>query len=315
LLERAKDKDGKLGLVHDPEAAVSGATYETYATAETILAAIALDPKKREKEVESLRDALVRHQCGKEDDFYSLDWQYGAWPFESNRVSMANEVRASIGSTAIALEALRAAGLPTADETYARARLYLEKAQNWRDPAEVKVMIRPFMDGGFPESPRSSKAGHRDTADEKFSRIYRSYGSTTADGLRALLCAGVKRDDVRTKAALDWLVKHYDSRVNPGFEDAIKEATGEAIRYDRGIYYYYHASLARALELAEVREVGADHPRSWAEDLIVTLGQLQAKDGSFKNGQNAIMNENNEHVATTLAVLTVESALRSMAKK
>ena len=55
----------------------------------------------------------------------------------------------------------------------------------------------------------------------------RSYASMTYAGLKSFLYAGIDKEDLRVKAALDWISRHYDLTSNPG--------VGQ-----QGLFYYYH---------------------------------------------------------------------------
>ena len=68
----------------------------------------------------------------------------------------------------------------------------------------------------------------------------------TYAGLKSFLYAGLKKDDMRVKAAMDWIKRHYDLTENPG--------VGK-----QGLFYYYHV-FAKALA---VYGDGDDHRRRW----------------------------------------------------
>ena len=87
----------------------------------------------------------------------------------------------NLSATVFALEALRAAG--TTDEgAFAKALVFVRRCQNYTDG-----LGSAFDDGGFffmSEGDWRNKAGPLGT-DEAGRRRYASYGSMTADGLRA----------------------------------------------------------------------------------------------------------------------------------
>src|SRR5207253_6495389 len=69
---------------------------------------------------------------------------------------------------------------------------------------------------------------------------FASYGSTTADGLRALLLCGLPPNDDRVQSARRWLVTNFKPGTHPG-------RYAERLEPNRmGVYFYYSASLARA---------------------------------------------------------------------
>jgi squalene-hopene/tetraprenyl-beta-curcumene cyclase len=93
----------------------------------------------------------------------------------------------------------------------------------------------------------------------------------TYAGLKSMIYAGVKADDPRVKAAVEWIRKNYDLKSNPGMGDA-------------GLYYYYH-TFAKALDAMGVDEFvdeqGAKH--DWRAELIAELASRQQPDGSWIN--------------------------------
>ena len=99
----------------------------------------------------------------------------------------------------------------------------------------------------------------------------RSYASMTYAGLKSMLYAGVKKDDIRVKAAMDWISRNYDLTTNPGLGQ-------------QGLFYYYHV-FAKTLDVAEIDKVtdsdGKEH--NWRADLIKQLESLQSEDGSWTN--------------------------------
>ena len=74
-----------------------------------------------------------------------------------------------------------------ADEALKKAKKYVERCQNFGDG----------KDGGFffsPSHPNRNKAGD-----------FRSYGSASADGVRALIQAGTSPSSARVQAGRKWL--------------------------------------------------------------------------------------------------------------
>ena len=93
----------------------------------------------------------------------------------------------------------------------------------------------------------------------------------TYAGLKSFLYAGLAKDDIRVKAAMDWISRHYDLDTNPGMGQ-------------QGLYYYYHV-FAKALDANGTRMIkdkkGTDH--NWRADLLRELAERQQKDGSWTN--------------------------------
>ena len=97
--------------------------------------------------------------------------------------------------------------------------------------------------------------------------------------------------------ALAWLVKRTGLEVVPGFETLPPEAG-----WQRGLRYYYYASLARALAhfAASDREV---RRAALAKHIV----SLQKSDGSWQNESDR-MRENDPLIATPLALLALAAA-------
>src|SRR2546422_9370625 len=104
-----------------------------------------------------------------------------------------------LSMTRYVIEALRAAAVPVTDPVFERARVFVERCQNF-DPT------RPGdTDGGFFFSTTefdTNKAGHD-------GKRFRSYGTTTADGILAMLATGVPRTEPHLVAAARWLGGHH----------------------------------------------------------------------------------------------------------
>ena len=97
---------------------------------------------------------------------------------------------------------------------------------------------------------------------------------------------------------MSWLVKRPSVELVPGFEGLPPEAG-----WQRGLRYYYFASLSRVLPLFPRSEIA---PRR--EALVKQLLTLQAKDGSWVNESDR-MRENDPLIATPLAVTALASCL------
>lgn len=117
-----------------------------------------------------------------------------------------------------------------------------------------------------------------------------SYGSIIYSGFKSLIYAGLTQDDLRTKAALEWIGKNYSLAENPGMGDA-------------GLYYYYH-SFGGALQASGAPGItdasGGSH--TWSKDLVETLGKAQQADGSWVNS-NRLWFENDPNLCTAFALM------------
>lgn len=284
-----------------PEGGIVGAPdrvhHRTYATTLTLQALAVLADPARKADVEALRAFLVKVQLDDDDGITDYDFaRYGAWNyFDHNRPAT---IRADVSATAYAAQALARAGLALDSATVTKALGFLERAQNLPKeglPAEELALL----DGGFAFGPRDSKAGRRVFSSGRI--VFRSYGSATADGLRALLWFGVGKDDPRVKAALGWLARNFTLRVNPGFP-----AEGDGV-LERGIFYYYLDALTDALARSGADTLSVSEgqpPIRWRDEVARRLVSLQRPDGSWA-GDVAVMNEDDPAQATSFALLAL----------
>jgi squalene-hopene/tetraprenyl-beta-curcumene cyclase len=107
---------------------------------------------------------------------------------------------------------------------------------------------------------------------------FHSYGTMTADGLRALLRCGLDADDPRVQAARRWLERNFSATDNPGqWEDdraVLQNAT----------YYYWTWSVSHALMGLDLQQVKTDQGQvRWAEVLADEVLGRQKRDGAWVN--------------------------------
>lgn len=159
-----------------------------------------------------------------------------------------------------------------------RARTFVHRCQQFGGEGD---------DGGFCYAPtgdwRAAKAGsdHREGRERP-----RSYGTATADGLRALLACSDAPDAPRVGAALAWLQARGASTTVPGLTDMIENS----------LRSYWWQARARCIRVAP-RSAGA----AGLEPLWQHLADAQAADGSYVGLGNA-MKEDDPLVATALAL-------------
>ena len=197
-----------------------------------------------------------------------------------------------LSATAAVLEALAAAKVPADDPMVRAARTFVERCQHFDGNGEGDGSANGDGDGGFCFTPtrdyRAAKAGFvavRDGAEEP-----RSYGTATADGVRALLASGYRADAPRVRAALAWLEQHAATAV-PGLEHAPDAELEPSLRL------YWFASLAA------VGRAVPQHPCApeWCMLAARGAGAQQRADGSFA-GLGPAMKEDDPLVATALAL-------------
>jgi hypothetical protein len=161
--------------------------------------------------------------------------------------------------TRFVMEALRAAGAGPSDRAIEFALGYLLNSQN--------------RDGGFYFSlvnPETNKAGESDGH-------VNSYGTATADGVLALLAAGVPETNPRLTLARKWLRDHHRPDKAPGFD------VEPYISWGSGLRFYYGAAIVKAMPG------------------LPLLLPPQRKDGSYWNSNN-LVKEDDPLIATGFAV-------------
>ena len=263
--------DGALGVADQ-----TVPDYPNYATA---LAVSALNRARRsgwQAQMGSMAAYLRSQQFTEQNGWNDSNPVYGAWGMGGDRRTPPDTGHVDLSMTRYVLEALRAAGLPTSDAVFAHARLFVERCQNF-DPLHPND-----ADGGFFFSTTevdTNKAGQD-------GKHFRSYGTTTADGILALLATGLEPTDPRVTAAQRWLSNHHKDMNVPGF-------VGDAYqRWPRGLAFYYASASTQAF-LA----LNLDPGTSVASNLVGT----QKADGSWANPEN-LVKEDDPLIATAFAV-------------
>lgn len=213
------------------------------------------------------------------------DREYGGWGFAlgvpkkpAKGEPPGRFVESNMVATLFGIAALRSAKVPAADPAYRQALIFVKRCQNF--PDEPRRADPRFDDGGFffiPGDRLQNKAGVAGT--DRFGRTrFHSYGTMTADGLRALLRCGLPADHPRVAAARKWLEGHFTVRTNPGHFAPEREVLRGAT------YYYYCWAVAHAFLALRVREVQTKDGRvNWTEALAEELLRRQRPDGTWVN--------------------------------
>ena len=179
--------------------------------------------------------------------------------------------RPDMSNTSFFMDALKAASEDKDSEAIQKALNFISRTQNLQSQhnmTEYASKVTAEDKGGFIYTPAGngeSKAGSTPEGG------LRSYASMTYAGLKSFLYAGVSKDDIRVKAAMDWIARHYDLKTNPGMGK-------------QGLYYYYHV-FAKALDAHGedwiTDKEGQKH--NWRDDLMKQLAKTQNSDGSWTN--------------------------------
>jgi len=209
--------------------------------------------------------AFLKNIQWDEGENYTLDSTfYGGQGYGSHK-------RPDASNTSYFMDALKAVDEDPESESFQKAALFMARCQNLSTPnntAEWASNVSAEDRGGFiytAVGDGESKAGETPEGG------LRSYASMTYAGLKSMLYVGVDKDDVRVKAAMDWIGRHYDLTNNPGMGQ-------------QGLFYYYHV-FAKTLDASGndvvVDSDGVEH--NWRADLTSRLAKLQREDGSWTN--------------------------------
>ena len=274
-------QSGAIGMM-DPEIS----DYPNYATA---LAVSALSHMRRpgwQNQIQPMVEYLRKQQFTEQNGWRREDPAYGAWGMGGIPRTPPNTGHVDLSMTRHVVEALRNAGVPTSDQAFACARIFVERCQNFDQERPIDA------DGGFffsTTEEETNKAG-RDGA------RFRSYGTTTADGILALIALGYPPADVHLRAAERWLTTHHRDMAVPGFVGEVYQ------RWPRGLAFYYASASAQALQALGLQPSGA---------IAESLRQMQRADGSWTNPEN-LVKEDDPLIATPFAIraLVASGSLR-----
>lgn len=231
---------------------------------------------------------------------------YGGWGY-------GNRGRPDISNTGFALQALHDAEIPPDDVAFKRALIFLQRMQMLEtDSAGKAVNDMPYAKGShqggfiYATGENANNVGKGQsfagvieetlTDGTKVSKL-RAYGSVSYLGFKSYLYAGLKQDDPRVLAVLDFLSKNYSTTQNPGMG-----TDGQ---------YYYYIMMARALDASgrdtlNVTDVaGRSIARDWRTDMALQLSTLQNPDGSFMSLDDRWM-ENNPELITAYALVALQ---------
>ena len=288
----------RIAAAGQPGAAPLGAAFPVYSAAEAAIVLSRVEVAGAAPARAAWLAALRSRQLTEELGWCPSDPAYGAWGdamSPSHGADAGRAADADISSTLFALGALRIAGAPADDPAVRDALGFVVRCQNF---AEDQDAAPGFDDGGFfftPTDPVRNKAGVAGT-DRHGRQRYHSYGSATADGLRALLRCGLPPAHPRVLAARGWLERHFSATHNPG-----TFAPAHAPERD-ATYFYYAWSLAHAFRALGGRmERGEGRETAWAEFLARDLMRRQRNDGTWSNHFTA-SKEDDPLVATPLAL-------------
>ncbi len=254
FIKKNTNAEGSLGLADQ-----TAEDYPNYATSLAVSVIVKARRTGWQAAITPMLGSLKLQQFSEDNGWKPADAPYGGWGMGGPIHRPPDAGHVDLSMTRIVLEALHDAGVPPSDSLMQRALVYLKRSQN--------------DDGGFYfstvnlETNKAGESGGRGA----------SYGTATADGVLALIAAGVSAGDARIIKAREWLEKHHRPDRAPGFDVAPYTAWGTGLRY------YYGGVITRAMPGLPV------------------LLPPQRKDGSYWNSNN-LVKENDPLIATTFAI-------------
>ena len=198
--------------------------------------------------------------------------------------------RPDLSNTVFFLDALKAAGAKQDDPAVQKALVFLSRCQNLETEHNATPHASKVNDGGFYYTPA---AGGNSQAGNTANGGLRSYGSMTYAGLKSMIYAGLKPEDQRVKAAVEWITKFYSVSENPGLGQ-------------QGVFYYYQmfAKALTTMELDLVKDAdGKLH--DWRKELAEHVFSLQQENGAWLN-KNDRWYEGNPDLATAYVLIALQ---------
>ena len=209
---------------------------------------------------------------------------------------VGRRIDADLSSTLFAVGALRIAGVEADDPAIRKALTFIQRCQNFargrpgRRSAVRRRRLLLLPDG--PGAQQGRGRGHGPTGRAR----YHSYGSATADGLRALLRCGLPADHPRVAASRGWLERHFSASSQSRHVRA-----GPRGRARRDVFLL---CLVGGPRLPCARDRARSAPEAervaWAEPLSRELIRRQRGDGTWTNRFTA-SKEDDPLVATSFA--------------
>ena len=274
----ATDAAYRRGVDYVASLAAPGAPAPSYPLYATALGVIVLNAPGNERH-RAARDAQIAALLKMQ---LTDDVSRGGWGYDDRS--------ANLSATLVAIGALALGGVAVDHPALVAARGFVDRCQN---------LTCPGCDGGFFFSPvilDTNKAGVAE------GDAPRSYGSMTADGVRALLRLGVPPGDPRVTAAAAWLEKRFDPAHNPGDFPSVNEVRRESS------YYYWAWTAAHALRALDRPVLHTERgDLRWAEALAAELIASQGDDGTWRNRYTE-MREDDPVVATSFAMAALSVA-------
>ncbi|WP_428938669.1 prenyltransferase/squalene oxidase repeat-containing protein [Fontivita pretiosa] len=231
------------------------------------------------------------------------DAEFGGWgyspliPHKLPSGARGLMVDSNLSATVFALGALRVARVAHDDPAWRDALVFIDRCQNFQD--DPGRHDDRYDDGGFffmpADAARNKPGAVPGSGKPGAGERYHSYGTMTADGVRAMLVCGRRHDHPRVVAAARWLATNFDVTRNPGTFNTDREFLRDSS------YYYWVWSASHAMTRLGLREIQTARGRiDWRVSLAEELLKRQRPDGSWANDASGLK-EDDPLVATPFA--------------
>lgn len=272
----------------DPKGGLAKAPHSVYSTSVALMAFREANRGGRfDGLIQGAQEFLKVNQADETEGKTPADPAYGGSNY-------GGAGRPDLSNTSFMMEALRDSGLPPDDPALRKALVFVSRCQNLKSEFNDQPWAGKVADGGFIYVAAGRGEGGAGKAARKDDPIPSNAGMTYA-GLKSMIYAGLTPDDVRVKAALGYIAKHYTVEENPG-------------QGQRGLYYYYH-TFARALAALGrptlVDAEGKEH--DWKSDLVGALAKRQEASGGWVNRADRFM-EGDPNIVTSYGLLALAAA-------
>ncbi|MDX2111173.1 MAG: hypothetical protein SFY80_13135 [Verrucomicrobiota bacterium] len=281
-----------------PDGGIYRKDYAHYTTAVCLLAFSETKQAKYRDIIKNARQYLIVSQVDESENYKPDHPYYGG-------IGYGGDERPDLSNTHLAMEAIRAAdryearftgAVPeaTGDTTikqaapelhWEKALIFLNRCQNVK---AVNTMDYATDDGGF----------IYETGTYKAERSH-SYGSMTYAGVKSLIYANVKKDDIRVQKAAAWIRDHYTWKENPGFGTT-------------SLFYYFMTGAKSLSVLGDDFVVTPDGiAHNWREEIIRQILSLQGEDGSWLNSNGQYW-ENIKDLSTAYNLIALKYTLQGL---
>jgi squalene-hopene/tetraprenyl-beta-curcumene cyclase len=277
-------KQQKNGSIADPNQG-----YVNYKTSVAVWALANVDKKKYAVQIKKAMAYTLLLQADEGEGFTKKkSLHFGGTGY-------GGELKPDLSNTQFAAELMEKAGLSKEHSFWKKTLVFIGRCQNLtagndlaqKNKTELSALVKKRKykvgnDGGFAYGPMSSKAAKSSWKNKDGTITAPSYGSMSYAGLKTMLYAGLKKDDIRVQAVMQYIARNWTLDRNPGLSVKRGDGLGQ-----QGLYYYY-TTLAKALlaygEKTLTDGKGVKH--NWSTELLAKLLKAQKKDGSWTNAQS-----------------------------